>query len=312
MRIFLVILAALFVAGGTGFYVLQGLQPAATAEVAQAAAPQLRQVYVPAADVPIGTIITPERLSRMEITENALNGEMILVDAAGQEFLAGSVARQVLPQGVPIARSFVVRPGDRGFLAAVLPRGMRAITIPVDAIAGLSGLALPGDRVDLILTYSVSGGGADDVRASETVISNLRVLAFDQRLGPEAPPKDKESKAEGAPVAKTATLEVTPRQAEIITLAQTLGALSLVLNSVRDGGDEKAAKTDTVNLDATLPAFLKAAEATPAGRRQTLESDVTSTSKVKIVRGVQSRRYGNRQRSRRRACHYRVIPHKRE
>ena len=161
MRIFLVILAALIVAGGTGFYVLQGLRPAAPAEVAQAAAPQLRQVFVPAAEVPIGTIITPERLSRMDITESAMSGEMIVADAAGQEFLAGSVARQVLPQGVPIARSFVVRPGDRGFLAAVLPKGMRAITIPVDAIAGLSGLALPGDRVDLILTYSISGDAAD-------------------------------------------------------------------------------------------------------------------------------------------------------
>ena len=168
MRIFLVILAALIVAGGTGFYVLQGLRPAAP-EVAQAAAPQLRQVFVPAAEVPIGTIITPEWLSRMEITEGALNGEMILADAAGDEFLAGSVARQVLPQGVPIARSFVVRPGDRGFLAAVLPKGMRAITIPVDEIAGLSGLALPGDRVDLILTYSVSGDAGSGIRASETV-----------------------------------------------------------------------------------------------------------------------------------------------
>jgi pilus assembly protein CpaB len=250
--------------------------------VAQAAAPQLRQVFVPAAQVPIGTIITPEQLARMDITESALTGEMIVADAAGQEFLAGSVARQVLPQGVPIARSFVVRPGDRGFLAAVLPKGMRAITIPVDAIAGLSGLALPGDRVDVILTYSIADGGA--ARASETVNSNLRVLAFDQRLGPAAPPKDKEGKAEGAPVAKTATLEVSPRQAEVITLAQTLGSLSLVLNSVRDGGTD-AGKTEAVSLD-RLPSFLDAAEAT-GGRRQTLESDVTSTNKVQIVRGVQ-------------------------
>jgi pilus assembly protein CpaB len=287
MRIFLVILAALIVAGGTGFYVLQGLRPAAP-EVAQAAAPQLRQVFVPASQVPIGTIITPEWLSRMDITEGALNGEMILADAAGQEFLAGSVARQVLPQGVPIARSFVVRPGDRGFLAAVLPKGMRAITIPIDEVAGLSGLALPGDRVDLILT----SGGDDGVRASETVISNLRVLAFDQRLGPEAPPKDKEGKAEGAPVARTATLEVSSRQAEMITLAQTLGTLSLILNSVRDGGDEgeknRHPKTDTVNLDISGPASPEAFVAPPA-RRQTLESDVTSTNRVKIVRGVSIR-----------------------
>ena len=157
MRIFLVILAALIVAGGTGFYVLQGLRPAAPRGRRRLRLRSSRQVFVPAHELPIGTIITPDRLSRMEITEGALNGEMIVADAAGKTFLAGSVARQVLPQGVPIARSSIVRPGDRGFLAAVLPKGMRAITIPVDEIAGLSGLALPGDRVDLILTYSVSG-----------------------------------------------------------------------------------------------------------------------------------------------------------
>ncbi|HET9068877.1 MAG TPA: hypothetical protein VFN28_09545, partial [Amaricoccus sp.] len=90
------------------------------------------------------------------------------------------------------------------------------------------------------------------------------------------------------PVAKTATLEVSPRQAEIITLAQTLGSLSLVLNSVRDGAERP--KTEAVSLDPARPSFLEAAEARGAtGRRQTLESDVTSTNKVQIVRGVQIR-----------------------
>ena len=121
---------------------------------------------------------------------------MIVADAEGQEFLAGSVARQVLPQGVPIARSSIVQPGDRGFLAAVLPKGKRAITIPVDEIAGLSGLALPGDRVDLILTYSVAGDATAParIRASETVITNIRVLAFDQRLGPRRRPRTRRAR----------------------------------------------------------------------------------------------------------------------
>ena len=78
----------------------------------------------------------------------------------------------------------------------------------------------------------------------------------------------------------------------MITLAQTLGTLSLVLNSVRDGGDEgekdRPAKTDAVNLDISAPASLEAFVAPPA-RRQTLESDVTSTNKVQIVRGVSIR-----------------------
>lgn len=290
MRIFLVILAALIVAGGTGFYVMQGLRPTGP-QVAEVQAPALREVYVPAHELAVGTIITPERLSRMEVTEGAITGEMIVADDAGAAFLTGSVARQTLPQGMPIARSAIVQPGDRGFLAAVLPRGKRAITIPVDEIAGLSGLALPGDRVDLILTYSITGDGdgAGTVRASETVIRNLRVLAFDQRLGAANQAAETEGAAEAPPMARTATLEVSSEEAEMVTLAQTLGSLSLVLNSVRDGGDdEEAAPADKLARTGSGPLEALVAKPAPARlpRRQTLESDVTSTTKVQVVRGV--------------------------
>ena len=72
----------------------------------------------------------------MEMTEAAITPQMIVADAEGEAYLAGSVARQVLPQGVPIARSAIVQPGDRGFLAAVLPKGKRAITIAISEVAG--------------------------------------------------------------------------------------------------------------------------------------------------------------------------------
>jgi pilus assembly protein CpaB len=287
MRIVLVILAALIVAGGTGFYVMQGLQPASTAPAVETG-PALTEVYVPATEVAVGTIITPDRLSTIPIAEAAVTGQMVVADDAGATYLTGSVARQALPQGVPIARSAIVQPGDRGFLAAVLPKGMRAITIPVDQIAGLSGLALPGDRVDLVLTYTVTPetDGSPAVRGSETVIADIRVLAFDQRLGP-AGPAEGEEKPEPTPVAQTATLEVTPQQAEMVTLAQTLGTLSLILNSVRDGGDDaepdgRLAKTEGGPLEPLTNRPLA-----PQPRRLTLESDVTSTHKVQVVRGVQ-------------------------
>ena len=311
MRILLVILAALIVAGGTGFYVVQGLRPQAP-EVVVEAAPAMREVFVPAQQLPVGTIITPVRLSRMEMTEGAISAQMIVADAAGEAFLAGSVARQVLPQGVPIARSAIVQPGDRGFLAAVLPKGKRAITIAISEVAGLGGLVLPGDRVDLILTYSVAGDIIDaerEIRASETVMTNIRVLALDQRLGPVV--LDEEGKAETPPVARTATLEVSPQEAEMITLGQTLGTLSLVLNSVRDGGDPDAAPIVEDDPDQTPVSSLKVATGTLLPRQMTLDSDVTSllarqlaakaeslavspvppsdrTTKVQVVRGVQT------------------------
>jgi pilus assembly protein CpaB len=285
MRIVLVILAALIVAGGTGFYVMQGLRPSEPAAVAEAAT-ATRDVYVPAQDIAVGTIITPDRLSTIALGEPAITGQMIVADADGAAYLTGSVARQVLPQGVPVARLAIVQPGDRGFLAAVLPKGKRAITIPIDAIAGLSGLALPGDRVDLILTYTVNGGSdtAAAIRASETVIENIRVLAFDQRLGPNLEAEKNGGEAETPPVATTATLEVTPEQAEMVTLAQTMGSLSLILNSVR--ADDNRAETRPVSSARALESLVGKAAAAQAPRRLTLESDVTSTTKVQVVRGV--------------------------
>jgi pilus assembly protein CpaB len=290
MRILLVILAALIVAGGTGFYVVQGLRPPAPETIVQIETPKLREVYVPARELAAGTIIAPERLSRMEMPESALSGQMIVADADGTAFLAGSVARQVLPQGVPIARSAIVQPGDRGFLAAVLPQGKRAITIPISEVAGIGGLILPGDRVDLILTYSVSGDIIDaerEIRASETVMHNIRVLALDQRLGPVLPDEKDGKKAESQPIASTATLEVTPQQAEVITLGQTLGSLSLVLNSVRDGGEpEEIAARDNPKTEKVSLTSLCALPDALLPRHMTIDSDVTSLLRREIATGA--------------------------
>jgi pilus assembly protein CpaB len=291
MRIFLVILAALIVAGGTGFYMLQGLQPQAAAPTTTAEAPILREVFVPAHEISVGTILTPEHLAQMEITDAALSDEMIVATGSGETDLVGSVARQRLAKGVPIARSAIVQPGDRGFLAAVLPQGMRAISIPVTETAGLNGLALPGDWVDLILTYSVTAKDDDgdettgskprDIHASETVARNIRVLALDNRVDPQQ--QDEKGKIVAPPPPRTATLQVTPRQAEGITLASTLGGLSLALNSVRDGGEDVAVQHSPIE-PIGLPALARLG--VPAHVDMTLDSDVTSLLRLEVQQTV--------------------------
>ena len=296
MRIFLVILAALIVAGGTGFYVLQGLRPARPRGGAGCGSAAEAGLRSGARDPDRHDHHARARSPGWKSRRARSPAQMIVADAAGEAFLAGSVARQVLPQGVPIARSAIVQPGDRGFLAAVLPKGKRAITIPISEIAGLErpGAARRPGRPDPDLfrrrrRATPSARSAPARRSS----SNIRVLAFDQRLGPEAPPKDKEGKAEAPPVAQTATLEVTPQQAEMITLGQTLGTLSLVLNSVRDGGDERRAggKTEAVEpRRRPRPRCLKAGRGarSAAPRRQTLESDVTSTTRCRSCAACRS------------------------
>src|SRR4029453_2276891 len=106
-----------------------------------------------------------------------------------------------------------VGPNDRGFLAAALSPGMRAITVPVSATTGVAGFVFPGDRVDMVLTQEVEGGGdGPALKVSETIVRNLRVLATDQRIDS----KDEEGKTVVKTFA-TVTLEVTPRIGEKIS-----------------------------------------------------------------------------------------------
>lgn len=276
MRILMVIIAALVVAGGTGWYVLQSIEQPAPPEMT-IAAPAGVDVYVPARNLRAGSIIVPEMLATSKLGNAAVTAEMVRADDAGSKTLVGSVVRHPLPKGVPIARSATVQPGERGFLAAVLTKGKRAISIPVSETTGVSGLLMPGDRVDLILTYSISGDlieSGRDIRASETIMANLRVLALDQRLNATGPPQPGEPEIKAPPMAKTATLEATPQQAEMITLATTLGGLSLVLNSVRDGG-EPDGNDERLTPVANAAALLARVQA-PSIRDMTLDSDVTS------------------------------------
>jgi pilus assembly protein CpaB len=317
MRIVILILASLTVAGGTGYYVLQSMQPPPAAATAEAPAPRTTDVFVPAAELAAGTILSRDRLGRMALAPAAVTDEMFVADDAGADALEGSVARQVLPKGVPITKTAIVQPGERGFLAAVLQKGERAISIPVGEVTGVSGLILPGDRVDIILTYSVDGGTIDaerDIRASETVMTNLRVLALDQRLSQKRVAPDGSPITDAPPIARTATLAVTPQEAEMITLATTLGDLSLVLNSVHDGGDPELAAVAEAEVAPGMTRILErlaasGPEATRplVPRAMTLDSDVTSLllkrapddapeteplaeriQRVQIVRGVAS------------------------
>ena len=120
MRILLLISTALVVAGGTGFYVMQGLDsppPAAQAEP-QVEAPKSKEVYVPTVAMPVGTIIQPGQLGRMPVADASVTAEMVVADDAGEALLTGSVARQPLPQGVPIARSAIRSSASKSFSSA--------------------------------------------------------------------------------------------------------------------------------------------------------------------------------------------------
>ena len=195
-----------------------------------------------------------------------------------QDF-AGAVVRTPVIAGQPVTAQNVVFPGERGFLAAVLTPGMRAISVPVNATSGISGFVFPGDEVDLVLSIKMNdkgGTGSARVRyASETVIRGVRVLAVDQRI---------EKKDGEAVVAKTATLEVTPRQAEKVAMALEMGALSLSLHSLAEPAPE--ANVETMRATTTR-AYTRDLDVT-AVRDSLAAGDGESGRQVQVLRGTKA------------------------
>jgi len=149
--------------------------------------------------------------------------------------LSGSVARAPFIAGEPIKEQKLVKISEGGVMAAILPSGMRAVSTPISEETAAGGFILPNDRVDVILSHKMKVG-SKETPVSEAILRNVRVLA----IGQEIENKNGEKVATG----KTATLEVTPRQAETLMLAQSIGEISLSLRSLADAPNqsETAAK----------------------------------------------------------------------
>ena len=194
----------------------------------------------------MGTIITADAISFQEWPKDLVKDAYFIDGEANVDQLIGTVVRFQITAGQPITQGAVVAPGDRGFLAAALGPGMRAITIPVSAQTSVAGFVFPGDHIDLMLTQTVKGDDSSQpLKATETILRNIRVLATDQST--EA------SKENGKTVVRayrTVTLEVTPRIAEKIEVAQTLGTLGLALRSIADNQSEleRAIASGAVNV----------------------------------------------------------------
>jgi pilus assembly protein CpaB len=150
--------------------------------------------------------------------------------------LSGAIARASFIAGEPIKEQKLIKVSEGGVMAAILPAGMRAISTPIREETAAGGFILPNDHVDVILSRTVKVGNKDD-KVSETILRNIRVLAIGQTLEQQGDDK--------VATGKTATLELTPRQTEILALAQSLGEISLSLRSLADatpGQSEPTAK----------------------------------------------------------------------
>jgi pilus assembly protein CpaB len=194
-RRIIVLLIALVAAGGTAMYArswVEGQQATVTV-VAPAPKEKIHEVLVADLDLPAGSFIKPQHLRWQTWPTDDVPETYVLKGTRPEEEMVGAVVRRRIVGGEPITDGVVVKPGDRGFLAAVLTPGMRAVSLPINPTSANAGLIFPGDRVDLILTQSLATSEAEGSvrRVSETVLSNMRIIA----MGADIRDDPKEGKA---------------------------------------------------------------------------------------------------------------------
>ena len=229
------VLAVAILAGGAAAFMMTGspTPPAAPPNAPPAPAVAMSQVLVAAADLPMG-----QGLKASDLRWQPWPAEMIPAgsisrkDSPGAlEEVAGSIVRNNFLAGEPIRREKLIKADGSGYMSAILPSGMRAVAISIDnrGASSAGGFILPNDRVDVLRTYRddessrVAGG---EVHRTETILVNIRVLAIGQNV--------QERNGDKVVTGETATLELTPAQAEVVTLAQKVGHLSLALRSLAD------------------------------------------------------------------------------
>ena len=226
---------ALFVLMGVG---LAGFGAVAWINLHPASPPPATGVSTPNDRVPLliaarpvraGTLLKPEDLAVEQRSAKDVPAGARIDTPDARNDLLGALVRRNLAKGEVVLSSDALNPGDRGFLAAVLGSGMRAVTVGVDAVSGLAGLVWPGDRVDLILTQTQEGSDVPPSRrvSGETVLHHVRVLAIDRQLIQGATSESPETQQ-----ARTVTLEVSPAEAERVAVAVRLGRLSLSVVAV--------------------------------------------------------------------------------
>lgn len=183
-------------------------------------------VLVAKANLPQGLILAREHVQWMPWPEKGVAKNFLMEGRDKVDDIIGHVVRGGIIASEPIAKGRVIAPGDRGFMAAVLHPDMKAVSIRVKPETSVSGFVKPGDFIDLLLLHEAIPSTAEkpvEHKIAETILTDIRVIAVDQR------PDDLSGDAS---VSKTVTLEVTRKQAEIVTVATQIGQLSLILRSL--------------------------------------------------------------------------------
>ena len=287
-RTIIFVVVAIAIAGGTALMVQNYLKSQRAALLAsmpkKKKPPKANEILVAKRGLPAGTLIKQQDLEWHPWPAAKISKVYMQRGKRNIKDFAGAVVPVGIAAGEPITDGRIVKPGERGFLAAALPPGMRAMSLSINATSGISGFVFPGDRVDIILTHRVRRPGAKKRRVSETIMENVRIIAVDQVTG------DKKKKAK---VRRTATLELTPKQVEFLTVAKQVGKLSFSLRAITK--EEIDRNREAIEVDPNDPTPVILAE---RGKTYTSETEVSrlfgntddgSTVVMTVVRGKKAR-----------------------
>ncbi|MDH3234901.1 MAG: Flp pilus assembly protein CpaB [Alphaproteobacteria bacterium] len=282
-RAIILIVAALVMVGGTVFFARSWLNSERQAIEASRKKPEKVQpknfVLVAKVNLPAGTFLKKNHMAWQAWPSDSLHSSYLRRRGFQEKSMFGVVVRKHIAAGQPITSGSIVKPGQRGFMAAVLNPGMRAVSISTNSVSSVAGFAFPGDRVDILLTHRI--GGRRGRLVSETMMTGVRILAIDQKV------TDGNQKAK---VGKTVTIEVTPRQAEVMAVAANLGRLSLALRSLKqtEGGKAQILASGVVldldDLDKRKPER-GTTYTSDAGTSMLLRRKVSDKITITIVRG---------------------------
>ena len=232
----IIVLVIALVAGGIAALLASRSDQTETPTPAPVAQLETVDVLVAASDIGLGNTVKPEDLRWQVWPAAAANTNFIRKsdrpDAINQ--IAPSIARAPFSAGEPIRESKLIKANGSGYMAAILPSGMRAISTEISAETGAGGFILPNDHVDVILSRrdkEAEKAAGVEIHTSETILTNVRVLAIDQTV--------EEKNGQRVVVGKTATLELAPHQAESLTRAKQMGVLTLALRSIVDFNADK-------------------------------------------------------------------------
>ena len=310
------ILLAFVAAGGAALTAKRYLDSQAkiqTSKVAQKV--EEPAIYVVVADrrIAVGTTLTKSAMRWQKWPDDAVEAMFISAYKKDNKVLrkfVGAMTRQSIAAGTPMTEDMVFRRGKAGFLSGIVDEGLRAVSLKVDVVSGVGGFILPGDRVDVLVTFdarqltqnleqSSASRGEEGRRnesyaerdvgpakySSETILKNVRVLGIDQSF------KDVEGEAS---VVKSVTMEVSPKQAEVLAVGRAMGKLSLALRSWAGNGTGTQSGTYTADVDIspTLQSIMsrlsdkgrRKSSATPSRFKGILQGGQRAT-RVRIVRG---------------------------